>query len=136
MSTAISPWNLHRTEFPPTRIVFIARRVPSLRRSLPPRSVASPPASPGIAGSFPVGPAKLFLAAPFAAGLFSFMRTPRVLLVLALAFSSASGLAATPSVTLELWPGTPPGDEGLTFPPEADQTKPTDRLIAGIFGAA
>ncbi len=38
--------------------------------------------------------------------------------------------AAEP-ITLKLWPGTPPGDENLTLPAEADQTKPDDKLIAG-----
>ena len=39
-------------------------------------------------------------------------------------------LAATPAVTLDVWPGTPPG-ETRTLPPEADQTKDSDKLIAG-----
>jgi acetyl esterase/lipase len=38
--------------------------------------------------------------------------------------------AAEPA-TLKLWPGKPPGDEGLSLPPEADLTKPEDKLIAG-----
>ncbi len=52
-------------------------------------------------------------------------------IVLSLAvFGSAT--AAEPSVVaLKLWPSTPPGDENVTLPPEADQTKPEDRLIAG-----
>lgn len=42
----------------------------------------------------------------------------------------ASALSATPALTLDVWPGTPPGDT-KDLPPEADQTKDTDRLIAG-----
>lgn len=38
--------------------------------------------------------------------------------------------AAEPS-TIKLWPGKPPGDENVTLPPEADLTKPDDKLIAG-----
>lgn len=48
---------------------------------------------------------------------------------LILAVSCASALAADP-LTLNLWPGKPPG-ETKPLPPEADQTKDTDRLIAG-----
>ncbi len=55
------------------------------------------------------------------------MRLP-LLLAAALA---APLLAASPLTTLKLWPGTPPGDEAISLPPEADQTKPTDSLIAG-----
>ena len=42
----------------------------------------------------------------------------------------AVAIAATPTLTLDVWPGTPPGETKL-LPPEADQTKETDRLIAG-----
>jgi acetyl esterase/lipase len=38
--------------------------------------------------------------------------------------------AAAEPVVLNLWPATPPG-ETKDLPPEADQTKPDDRLIAG-----
>lgn len=38
--------------------------------------------------------------------------------------------AAVPQPVLNVWPGTPPG-ETKALPAEADQTKPTDRLIAG-----
>jgi acetyl esterase/lipase len=38
--------------------------------------------------------------------------------------------AREPDLVLPLWPGTPPGDT-KTLPPEADQTKDTDTLIAG-----
>lgn len=41
----------------------------------------------------------------------------------------AALLAAEP-VVLDLWPAEPP-DETLELPPEADETKPSDRLIAG-----
>src|SRR5687768_16928544 len=40
-----------------------------------------------------------------------------------------SSFAAEPTVH-NLWPGKPPG-ESKELPPEADQTKPEDRLIAG-----
>jgi len=42
------------------------------------------------------------------------------------------GLAggADDSVVIDLWPGVPPGPV-VELPPEADQTKPTDDLIAG-----
>jgi len=35
-----------------------------------------------------------------------------------------------PARTLDVWPGPPPG-ETRPLPPEADQTRPTDRLVAG-----
>jgi acetyl esterase/lipase len=38
--------------------------------------------------------------------------------------------AAEPAAVLTVWPATPPG-ETRTLPPEVDQTKPTDKLIAG-----
>lgn len=41
-----------------------------------------------------------------------------------------AALALEPSRVLDVWPGTPPG-ETKVLPPEADMTKPTDRLIAG-----
>jgi acetyl esterase/lipase len=37
---------------------------------------------------------------------------------------------AQPARTLDVWPGPPPG-ETRTLPPEAAQTRPTDRLVAG-----
>lgn len=42
---------------------------------------------------------------------------------------TACGYAAEP-ITLNLWPGKPPG-ETKELPPEADTQKPTDKLIAG-----
>jgi len=55
------------------------------------------------------------------------MKTPfAVALLLAVATLSA----AEPFAVLNVWPGPPPG-ETKTLPPEADQTKDTDRLIAG-----
>ena len=42
----------------------------------------------------------------------------------------APAFSATPALTLDVWPGPPPG-ESRQLPPEADQTKDTDRLIAG-----
>ncbi len=41
-----------------------------------------------------------------------------------------SAFAAEPFAVLNVWPGTPPGDTKI-LPPEADQTKPADKLIAG-----
>jgi hypothetical protein len=38
--------------------------------------------------------------------------------------------AADPVAVLNVWPGPPPGDT-KTLPPEADQTKDSDKLIAG-----
>jgi acetyl esterase/lipase len=39
-------------------------------------------------------------------------------------------LAAEPAAVLDVWPGPPPG-ETKALPPEADQTKDTDKLVAG-----
>ena len=47
-----------------------------------------------------------------------------------IAASLAPVFSSTPALTLDVWPGTPPG-ETKDLPPEADQTKDTDRLIAG-----
>jgi acetyl esterase/lipase len=55
------------------------------------------------------------------------MKLVFVFVVLVLAYSDAC--AAEP-IVLDLWPGKPPG-ETKELPPEADQTKPEDRLIAG-----
>ena len=43
--------------------------------------------------------------------------------------SGSIALSAEP-LTINLWPGKPPGDT-KELPPEADLTKPEDRLIAG-----
>jgi acetyl esterase/lipase len=43
----------------------------------------------------------------------------------------SSAVAAAEPTIVKLWPGKPPGDEGLKVPPEADLTKPEDKLIAG-----
>jgi acetyl esterase/lipase len=43
---------------------------------------------------------------------------------------AALPLRADPPITFNLWPGQPPG-ETKALPPEADQTKDTDKLIAG-----
>ncbi len=45
-------------------------------------------------------------------------------------FASLSLVAATPPLVLNVWPGPPPG-ENPALPPEADQTKDTDKLIGG-----
>jgi acetyl esterase/lipase len=47
----------------------------------------------------------------------------------AVLFAAAAALAAAPQ-PIPLWPGQVPG-ETATIPPEADQSKPTDRPIAG-----
>ena len=44
--------------------------------------------------------------------------------------ATASHLTAAEPITINLWPGSPPG-EARELPPEADQTKPDDPLIAG-----
>lgn len=49
--------------------------------------------------------------------------------LLAFACLLSTSLAAAPLV-LDVWPGKPPG-ETKTLPPEADQTKDSDKLIAG-----
>ncbi len=53
-----------------------------------------------------------------------------LLLVSMLGLGSWNQLAAAEPVVLDLWPEKPPG-ETKEFPPEADQTKPDDKLIAG-----
>jgi acetyl esterase/lipase len=50
--------------------------------------------------------------------------------LLALLWVAAPALAAAPATLLNVWPGTPPG-ETKALPPEVDQTKDTDKLIAG-----
>lgn len=55
---------------------------------------------------------------------------PAALLLAALCTSPGVLPAAEPVFTRDIWPGTPP-DETKTLPPEADQTKPADKLIAG-----
>ena len=55
------------------------------------------------------------------------MRFPFAVLLLVQLHGAA--IAAEP-ITLDVWPGKPPG-ETKELPPEADQTKPEDRLIAG-----
>jgi acetyl esterase/lipase len=44
--------------------------------------------------------------------------------------ATGSGVFSAEPIVLNLWPGKPPG-ETKELPPEADQTKPDDRLIAG-----
>jgi len=48
----------------------------------------------------------------------------------ALLLLAAPLLAASEPLVLNVWPGPPPGDT-KTLPPEADQTKDSDKLIAG-----
>lgn len=57
-------------------------------------------------------------------------KTLRSICVVGLYCLSAGSLFAAPPV-YNLWSGKPPGDEALQLGPEADMTKPTDRLIAG-----
>jgi acetyl esterase/lipase len=57
------------------------------------------------------------------------MKTAPIQFCLLVVFAGASAFGAEPLV-LDLWPGKPPG-EVKELPPEADQTKPEDRLIAG-----
>ena len=54
----------------------------------------------------------------------------RLLWLLLLAVVVPSVGRAVEPVTLNVWPGKPPG-ESKDLPPEADQTKPEDKLIAG-----
>src|SRR5580765_4824286 len=42
----------------------------------------------------------------------------------------SSGASGAEPLTINIWTGKPPG-ETKEFPPEADQTKPEDKLIAG-----
>lgn len=50
--------------------------------------------------------------------------------LLALAICSSAQAQAADPITVNVWPGKPPG-ETKELPPEADQTKPSDPLIAG-----
>lgn len=54
----------------------------------------------------------------------------RILLPALLGLLAAPLFAVEPAVVLDVWPGPPPG-ESKTLPPEADQTKDSDKLIAG-----
>ncbi|HUE73938.1 MAG TPA: alpha/beta hydrolase, partial [Pirellulaceae bacterium] len=54
----------------------------------------------------------------------------RCALALLLVASPAGVSAAAEPIRVNLWPAKAPG-ETREFPPEADQTKPEDRLIAG-----
>ncbi len=54
------------------------------------------------------------------------MKTP----LFAVALLAGGPLFAAAPLVLNVWPGTPPG-ETKTLPPEADQTKDSDKLIAG-----
>jgi acetyl esterase/lipase len=50
--------------------------------------------------------------------------------LLLLAAGAAGATPAPPARTLDVWPASPPG-ETRALPPEADQTRPTDKLVAG-----
>src|SRR5688572_15281659 len=53
------------------------------------------------------------------------------LFVLAVACSvSLASLSGAEPLTLNLWPGKPPGETNV-LPPEGDQTKDSDRLVGG-----
>ena len=54
---------------------------------------------------------------------------PLLILACLAALSGSVAFSAEP-LTINVWPGKPPGDT-KELPPEADQTKPEDRLIAG-----
>ena len=54
----------------------------------------------------------------------------RLPLMLLLAMTCGSVVIAAEPLTINVWPGKPPG-ETKELPPEADQTKPEDKLIAG-----
>ena len=56
------------------------------------------------------------------------MKALRLLTLLAL--TCRPFLAAAEPLTINVWPGKPPG-ETKDLPPEADQTTPEDKLIAG-----
>lgn len=58
------------------------------------------------------------------------MNAPTLRTLVALTLPLVSTFAAAPAVTLDVWPGTPPGDK-KELPPESDQTKDSDKLIAG-----
>jgi len=61
------------------------------------------------------------------------MQLPRLPIVVIACVSAAiagSRSRAAEPLVLDLWPGSPPG-ETKKLPPEADKTKPGDRLIAG-----
>lgn len=57
-------------------------------------------------------------------------RARRLAPALLLAAFSAGATPPAPDRTLDLWPGPPPG-ETRALPPESDQTRPTDKLVAG-----
>ncbi|MDP1797455.1 MAG: alpha/beta hydrolase [Planctomycetaceae bacterium] len=54
----------------------------------------------------------------------------RLFWLLSLVTACSSTAFATEPLTLNIWPGQPPG-ETKELPPEADQTKPEDKFIAG-----
>jgi acetyl esterase/lipase len=54
----------------------------------------------------------------------------RFFVLLALSTSVSAACGAEPQI-VRLWPGQPPGDIGLSLPPEGDTTKPDGRLVAG-----
>jgi len=53
------------------------------------------------------------------------------MLCVALTMCLAGGAVAAEPIEMNVWPATPPGDEELKLPPEADTTKENGRLIAG-----
>lgn len=54
----------------------------------------------------------------------------RQILVMSVLLVGVDTLSAAEPLVLDVWPSLPPGDK-VELPPEADQTKPTDNLIAG-----
>lgn len=50
---------------------------------------------------------------------------------LASAQDAPASQGTTASATIQLWPATPPGDDGLELPPEQDTSGPNGRAVAG-----
>ena len=55
----------------------------------------------------------------------------RLLLLVLLAATCCSVVVAAEPLTINVWPGKPPGESKEQLAPETDQTKPEDKLIAG-----
>ena len=81
-------------------------------------------------GAVRISNPSLFRRYPFFEITMKKNRFPSTLALLGILLSFVSHAAAEEIETLDIWPGKPPG-ETKTLPPEADQTKPADRLIAG-----
>ena len=55
----------------------------------------------------------------------------RLLLLVLLAATCCSVVVAAEPLTINVWPGKPPGESKEQLAPDTDQTKPEDKLIAG-----